>query len=399
MPAEDRPYGMAVSALPGVGAVRARRLRAFFGSYRQAWEARTDRLRAAAILPGALIPPLLAAKQRICPDELPGVLARHKVTAVFDGDASYPRLLASLHDAPPVVYIRGGLAPGGWHGVALVGTRRMSAYGRFMAARFAREIAASGYVIVSGLARGIDAAAHQAVLDCGGVTIAVLAGGLDVIYPPEHQDLAASVAARGALITEYLPGTPTVAGNFPARNRLIAGMTLATVVVEAGAKSGALLTANMALEQGREVFAVPGRVGDPGSAGVHALLRDGAGLAESAADILAGLPRWARPSVPSGDGGGVKTGVALETPPREADDGTPASTGEAERRIMAMVASGPRREQELIDASAAAPGLARAALVRLEIQGRIERLPGAIFISGTHGRKAQPPEVAEWKGP
>jgi DNA processing protein len=399
VPSDDRPFAMALCALPGIGAVRARRLRSHFGSYAKAWQAGADRLEAARCVPQSQLAAVLDARcQAVSPHQLPGLLSRHGTSAVFAGDPQYPALLASLHDAPPVVYIRGGLEAGDSLAVALVGTRRMSAYGRHMAARLAGALAGAGLVVISGLARGIDAVAHQAAIDGGGRTIAVLAGGLDSVYPPEHRDLAERVAGQGALISEYLPGTPTVSGNFPARNRLIAGASLATVVIEAGARSGALLTAGFAVEQGREVFAVPGRVGDPNSAGVHALLEDGAGLVESAGDVLAGLPDWATRAAAR-----VRTAASAPEPEPDPDldaetvtssgasstshiGGDISSMVEVQRRILQIVEGGPRREQELIDASAAVPGLARAALVRLEMQGLICRLPGAIFTSGTHGR-------------
>lgn len=399
VPAGDRPFGMAVSALPGIGAVRARRLRAHYGSYEQAWRAGSGSLQASGIVPCAQIPSIVDARKNTNPHDLSSLLSRHGVLALFEGDPSYPPLLASLHDAPVVVYIRGGFAAGDDCPVALVGTRRMSAYGRFVASRLARDLGAAGYTVVSGLARGIDAVAHQAALDSGGRTVAVLAGGLDCIYPPEHQDLAERVTARGTLVSEYPPGTPTVSGNFPARNRLISGMAVATVVVEAGLRSGALLTAGFALEQGREVFAVPGRIGDPGSAGVHALLREGAGLVESAADIIAGLPDWARlQAVQPAGPDALRPGQVDDARQGPPGDGAGPAIHDVQRRILAMVARGPCREEQLLEAGGAEPGLVRATLVRLEMQGFVQRLPGAIFIGGKQGLVARPPEVAEWNG-
>lgn len=391
---------MALLALPGIGAVRARRLRAHYGSFERAWRAGPGSLAGSGIVPSPQIQAIVDAKLGIDPHAMASKLDEHGIAACFEGDSAYPVLLASLHDSPPVVYIRGGLAPEDCRAVALVGTRRMSAYGRFMAGRLARDLAGAGYTIVSGLARGIDGVVHAAALDCGGRTVAVLAGGLDCVYPPEHQDLASRAAGRGALLSEYPPGTPTVSGNFPARNRLISGMALATVVVEAGLRSGALLTAGFALEQGREVFAVPGRVGDPGSAGAHALLQDGAGLVQSAADIIAALPDWARPYA----AGEADQAAGNDDHGRDDDDvnvdGAGLSMTGAQRRILALVERGPCREEQLIEVGGGtAAGMVRAALVRLEMQGLVKRLPGAIFIGGTQGRKAQSPEVAEWKGP
>lgn len=200
-------------------------------------------------------------------------------------DDVYPRRLREIPDAPPLLFVLGAVTPDDDLAVALVGSRAASEYGRRMARELAEGFARRGVTVVSGLARGIDAEAHAAALAAGGRTIAVLGSGVDVIYPGEHRALARAVCDRGAVVSELPMGAKPDAENFPGRNRLISGLARAVVVVEAAERSGSLITANLAAEQGREVFAVPGPVGAP-SSGTHRLIRDGAKLTESAADVL-----------------------------------------------------------------------------------------------------------------
>lgn len=209
----------------------------------------------------------------------------------WDG-ASYPVALTTIVDPPPVLWCRGDREALNARAVAIVGARAASAYGLSVAERLAADLAASGLVVVSGMARGVDSAAHRGALSVGGVTIAVLGSGVDVIYPPEHGGLAREIAASGAVISELAPGAPPLAQFFPLRNRIISGLSRAVVVIEAGEKSGSLITARLALEQGRDVLAVPGNVLSGRNRGGHGLLRDGAKIVESADDIFEelGLP-------------------------------------------------------------------------------------------------------------
>jgi DNA processing protein len=235
------------------------------------------------------------------PDEAPPVLAlraervlaeaiRCGHAAIGLGDSAYPPLLAQIPDPPPVLWVRGDVQALSWpRMVAVVGARAATLPGRTLAADLAAELVGAGVVVVSGLARGIDSAAHQAAIDAGGATVAVLGSGLDRIYPSEHRGLAAAVAGQGALVTEHLLGTSPLPYHFPLRNRIISGLSSAVVVVEASEKSGSLITAMAAAEQGREVMAVPGPVGPGRHRGGHALLRDGATLVEGADDVLVEL--------------------------------------------------------------------------------------------------------------
>lgn len=213
--------------------------------------------------------------------------ARHLgIRIVGRDEADYPEALEQIYDPPPVLYVRGRLvADEGPRSVAIVGSRAASAPGRTLARALSRGLATAGATIVSGLARGIDGAAHEGALEAGGRTVAVLGSGLDRIYPEENAPLAARLEKDGALVSEFPLGTPPLAANFPRRNRVIAGWGRAVVVVEAAARSGALTTARAALDEGRDVFAVPGHPSQPGAAGANALIRDGATLVRSAADV------------------------------------------------------------------------------------------------------------------
>lgn len=207
-------------------------------------------------------------------------------------DPAYPQLLKQIHDPPARLFIAGKIPLGPM--IAVIGSRRATAYGQRVAHRLARDLSQAGVIVVSGLARGIDAAAHRGALEGPTPTIAVMATGLDRIYPPEHAELARSIARDGALLTEAEPGTLPLPGYFPVRNRIISGMSLGVVVVEAAERSGALITARMALEQGREVFCVPGSIDNPVAVGSHRLLKDGAKLVETVEDVLEEFPQLAR---------------------------------------------------------------------------------------------------------
>jgi len=214
-------------------------------------------------------------------------------------DERYPVGLRWIHDPPRALYVRGTLVEEDRPALAIVGSRKASAYGRAVAERIAGELARDGVTVVSGLAVGIDEAAHRGALRAGGRTIAVLGSGIDRIYPPQNRRLADEIAERGAVVSELPPGTPPLAHHFPRRNRLVSGLSLGVVVVEANEKSGSLITARLALEQGREVCAVPGEVGLDRTKGVHALIRRGAKLVETGADVIEEVMSWRAPPHPN----------------------------------------------------------------------------------------------------
>lgn len=286
-PAHTRYY-LGFNLVPGVGPARLARLLARCGSLEAAWHADAFDL-AGAGLDARASTALLAARAALDLDAELERAARAGVALLTLDDASYPRLLREIPGAPFLIYVRGALAASDDWAVAVVGTRSPSPYGREVTQHIAADLARAKATVVSGLALGVDALAHAAALEAGGRTIAVLGSGVDQPYPWANRRLAERILERGALISDYPLGTPPAAVNFPPRNRLISGLSRGTLVVEAGEKSGALITVNFALEQGREVFAVPGPIFARQSAGTHQLLREGATLVANAEDVLHGL--------------------------------------------------------------------------------------------------------------
>jgi DNA processing protein len=285
----ERKYWIAFSKVPRIGRVRVGQLEEHFGKLEEAWRASASELRAAGLDTGT-VSACLAARATVDPDAEVERLASHGVSALTWHDDAYPPRLLEVYDRPPVLYVRGALQPADEWAVAVVGTRRVSVYGRQVADEMARGLAASRVTVVSGLARGIDAIAHRAALEAGGRTIGVLACGLDMVYPPEHKRLAEQIAGQGALISDYPLGTQPRSEFFPRRNRILSGVSLGVLVVEGDVKSGALITARQALEQNREVFAVPGSIYSPNSRGTNKLIQDGeAKLTLTVEDVLAEL--------------------------------------------------------------------------------------------------------------
>lgn len=284
----DLPYWLALNRVKGIGPARFRLLLDAFGTAEHAWHADHGALEAAG-LDARSLAALERQRKHIIPDAEVERLERLRVGAVRLVDAGYPRLLREIPLSPPVLYISGTLAPEDDVSLAIVGTRRASVYGRQVTERLATELARQRVTVVSGLARGIDTVAHYAALDAVGRTLAVQGCGPDLVYPPENAKLAGRIVEQGAIITEFPPGTQPEAGNFPARNRLISGLSLGVLVTEAPESSGALITTRFAAEQGRDVFAVPGNITSRASAGANRLIQDGAKLVLEVADILSEL--------------------------------------------------------------------------------------------------------------
>ncbi len=282
---DDLKYWVAFSRIPSIGSVRMRVLESAFSSLREAWEAPASALKAAG-LSGGVLRQIGEKRPTIDPDREMDRLAQAGVRAMTWHDDEYPPALKEIYDPPPVLYFRGGFIPEDVNGVAVVGTRRASAYGREACAALVRDLAAAGVTIVSGLARGVDAIAHTTALEAGGRTIAVMGTGVDVIYPADHRQLAQRIADTGALVSEYPLGTRPDSRHFPRRNRLLSGLTLGVLVVEAPMDSGVMHTVRFALDQGRDVFAVPGSIFSPTSLGANRLVQDGAKLVTDAADVL-----------------------------------------------------------------------------------------------------------------
>ena len=301
--------------------------------------------------------------------------SRDDIRAVASDDAAYPAALRTIADPPPVLYVRGTVRPGDVRAVAVVGTRRASAYGAQAARYLAGGLARNGVTVVSGLARGIDAVAHDAALLAGGRTLAVLGCGVDVTYPPEHRRLAERIVASGALLAEVPPGTPPLRFQFPRRNRLISGLCAGVVVVEGREDSGALITACAALEQGRDVFAVPGPIFDPRTAAPHGLLRDGAAPVTCAEDILDAL-------------GWPVTDTAVP-------DVGPPLNGE-EEQVFAHLELTPQTTDEIVLRSRLRAAAVARSLVVLECRGLVTVLPGPRYVRRFAGGPVGKAQARHW---
>jgi len=272
---DDKKYWIGFNLIKGIGAVRMQALIQHFGDLETAWKAAPVEF-ARAGLGLKLIERIIQARENVDLTRLWTKIESQGIRILTWEDEAYPQRLKEIDQPPPVLYVRGEYLPDDVFAVAIVGTRRVTPYGRQITEQLAAFLASNGMTVISGLARGVDAIAHQTSLKAGGRTIGVLGSGVDKIYPPEHRSLAEQMMERGAIISDYAPGTPPDASNFPPRNRIISGLSLAVVVIEAGETSGALITAEFAAEQGREIFAVPGSILAPQSKGTNKLIQNGA---------------------------------------------------------------------------------------------------------------------------
>lgn len=354
-----------LSLTPGLGAAGCRRLVDHFGS--------PDRVLAAPPAELAKIGGIRKTTQaaignadiaRTAEATLQKVQNRGQTLLCWD-DPGYPAQLRTIHDPPVLLYLQGSLAVLNSAGIAVVGARAASTYGLQMADRFARDLALHGLAIISGLALGIDSNAHAGALAAAGKTVAVLGCGLDIVYPPRNRKLFDQIAATGALVSEYPPGTPPDSFRFPARNRIISGLALGVLVVEAAKHSGSLITAQLALEQGREVFAMPGRIDSGKSEGTHRLLQDGAKLVHSVADILEELPAFS-----SGH-------QAQETTPHSAND--PTGLDQGSQILLTILDVYPKNIDDLIVATGLPARVVSEKLLLLELADLIVVLPGKLY--------------------
>jgi DNA processing protein len=281
----DIKYWVGFNNIPGIGRVRIGQLESYFGGLEQAWRASPGELTRAG-LDNPALKAISQWRDKIDPDAEIEKLERAGVQVLTCNDAAYPRRLKEIYDYPPVLYLRGSpLTQDEWC-VAVVGTRRATVYGKQVTQELVADLVQNKITIVSGLARGIDTIAHHTALEAGGRTLAVFACGLDIIYPAENERLAKQIMENGTLISEYPLGARPRAENFPRRNRILSGLSLGTLVTEADEDSGAMITARFALEQNREVFAVPGSILSPASRGVNRLIQEGAKLVRHYSDIL-----------------------------------------------------------------------------------------------------------------
>mgnify|MGYP001349673563 CR=1 FL=1 len=359
---EERRAYIGLNMMEGVGPVGVRALRERLGDCAAIFTASRDELMTADGVGPQLAGRILDQRSRLDPDAEEERARAFGATIITFEDAAYPEPLRQIHDPPLALYVRGTLLTGDRQSIAVVGTRRATHYGMETARSLSYQLAQSGFAVVSGLARGIDTAAHRGALHGGGRTLAILGGALDCLYPPENEDLAGEIAEQGALISEFPFGHHPNKNTFPMRNRLVSGLARGILVVEAGIKSGAMITAHQGLEQGRSVFAVPGRVDSLGSRGAHQLLKTGASLVESVDDILAEFEFLLPPK-----------GV------RESCDRLPtAMLTDDEAHLVDCMAEPETGVDSLIRQSGLPASAVNAMLVRLEMKRVLRMLPGRV---------------------
>jgi DNA processing protein len=352
-------YWIAFNRVRGIGPARLRALLDAFGSIEEAWHAPADKLREVGLDRRSLANMIEARGSLDLAAEL-GRLRAAGVSALTWEDPGYPARLLTISDAPPVLYVRGQLRPEDDWAVAMVGTRQATVYGREAARHLAGDLASAGVTIVSGLAVGIDAEAHRAALDAKGRTIAVLGCGIDIIYPWENRKLAEEIAARGVIVSDYAFGTKPEANNFPPRNRIISGLSRAVVVVEAGERSGALITARFAAEQGRDVLAVPGSIFNRSSQGANMLIREGARPVLSANDVLEELDM----------------GAVVE----QAEARTLLPADETEALVLQYLSAEPMHVDDVRQASGLPIATVSSTLALMELKGLVRQVGGMNYV-------------------
>lgn len=364
---DELGYWVGFNKVIGIGPARLRALLDYFGSVEAAWRAAPDELVEIG-LDRRSIANLAAAHKTL---DLQAELDRLETAgvAVLTWDSpDYPINLRNIPDPPPVIYVRGELAPEDDWAVAVVGTRRASVYGKEAARQLATDLVHNGVTVVSGLAAGIDSVAHQAALDAGGRTIAVLGSGVDVIYPEQNQRLAGQIMQQGALISEYPLGTRPERSNFPPRNRIISGLSLGVIVAEAGARSGALITADFAAEQGRDVFAVPGSIFQRSCEGANRLIQDGARPVLSVTDVLEELN--------------------LAQISQQAEVRAVVPTTETERSVLELLSGEPTHVDALGRATDMPASTVASTLALLELKGLARQVGGMNYVLARDERVA-----------
>lgn len=355
----DQRALLTLHLVPGLGPRLTAALLAKFGTAAAVLRATASELQQVSQIGEHLANQFVQAIRRADVDAELASMAQHAVRVLALGTPEYPAGLAQVPDPPPLLYLGGTLLPQDTRAVGIVGSRQCTAYGRKVAEKLAHDLTRAGYTIVSGLARGIDGAAHRGALKAGGRTLAILAGGLSGIYPPEHKELAAEVRASGALITEASMRMEPMAGMFPARNRIISGLSRAVILVEAAEKSGALITATHAADQGRPVFSVPGPVDSVASGGTNALIRKGAVLVRNAEDVLEELD-----------------GIAPLFEEKLSEAAAPPGLDDLQRRIWELLADGPRHADEIVQHLGIQVAQLAGAMLMLEMKKAVRRLPG-----------------------
>ncbi len=365
---DDLRSHVRLACVPGIGSRLRRLLLDRFGTPEGVFAASPTEIASVGRIGRKLAESLATLADDSTADKVIALCRKQAVTILREGSDGYPGLLSRIEDPPGLLFVRGAILPQDSLAVAIVGARHATAYGLKVAEQLGAGLARAGYTVVSGLARGIDAAAHRGAINAGGRTLAVLGSGVLNIYPPEHADLAHEVIEAGALISELPPLTDPNAGTFPQRNRIVSGMSLGVVVVQAADRSGALITSRMAMEQGREVFAVPGPIDCRMSRGCHQLIRDGAKLVSSVDDILEEFGPLFETAT-TADGRAVKSAAELQL-------------GDIERQVLdacdalAGNAAKPVSIDDVVDLSGLAASQVLGTIGVLEMRRLIRRLPG-----------------------
>ncbi len=352
-------YWVSFSKVPGIGRVKISQLLEYFTTLAAAWDAPATELKKAG-LDSKSVTAIVNLRPRIFPDAEIDNLNKYKVKAIPCNSSEYPQRLKEIHDYPPIIYVRGALSHEDKCSVAVVGTRRATAYGRQVTEEIVTDLSKNKITIVSGLAKGIDSIAHRAALDAGGRTIAIFASGLDTVYPAENVRLAREIIDHGALISEYPLGTRPKADNFPRRNRILSGISLGVLVVEAGEKSGALITVEQALQQNREVFAIPGSILSPTSRGTNTLLQQGAKLVRNYVDILEEL------------------NLAMVTQQLEMKELLP--TDKTESLLLKQLSTEPMHIDQVCRQSGLAAALVGSTLTMMELKGMVKQVGGMNYV-------------------
>ena len=363
---KDLKYWVGFSFIPGIGRIRLAQLENYFGNLGNAWQATPADLKHAGLDDGS-IRAITSWRPRISLEAEMEKLDRHRVRALTWHDPDYPSRLKEIYDYPPILYVRGSLLPEDEWCLAVVGTRRASVYGRQVTEEIVADLARSKITIVSGLAKGIDSVAHHSALEVGGRSIAVFACGLDIVYPAENANLARRIIQQGALISEYPLGTRPKADNFPRRNRIMSGMSLGVLIIEAGETSGAMITAHLALEQNREVFAIPGSVLSPASRGTNQLIQEGAKLVRDYTDILEELNL---------------TAVAQQIEMKEI---IPAS--DTESLLLKQLSAEPIHIDEVCRSSGLPMSMVSSTLAMMELKGLVKQVATMSYVLAREARE------------
>lgn len=345
----------------GLGPRRLNRLLEYFETADKVWYADRDQLSKVPDIPSAIIDEILTKRNQLNPVKELQRLKDQGIGVLFSDEPEYPPLLKEIFDPPKVLYYRGNPAVFGKRTFAIVGARKATHYGLSVSETIAAELAAADVCVVSGMARGIDSAAHKGALNVSGSTAAVLGCGVDVVYPKENRKLMDEIIKTGIVISEFPPGVSPIPGNFPQRNRIISGLSEGIMIIEAAEKSGSLITADFALEQGRDVFAVPGQVTNSLNRGAHRLIKQGARLVETAADVFEELA--IEPSM-------------LESNPKNSINGLTL----IDKKIYNIVSDVPVNSEFIIETSGISASEVLSTLLCLELQGLIKQLPGHLYV-------------------